>query len=65
MSDGRSEGRVMLGYIANDAPSIENDEWALLFRKPDVAGIGSIKNPENGKYRGYLSVAPISKKVRE
>jgi hypothetical protein len=65
MSDGRSEGRLMLGFVSNDIPSPGDDEWALLFRSPNVAGIGSLKDPANGKYRGYFSVAPNSKSTRQ
>ncbi len=65
MSDGRSEGRLMLGFVSNDVPSPEDDEWALLFRGPDVASIGSMKDPANGKYRGYFSVAPNFKNTRQ
>jgi hypothetical protein len=65
MSDGRTEGRLMLGFVSSDAPSAGDDEWALLFRGPDVAGIGSLKDPANGKYRGYFSVAPNSKTTQQ
>jgi len=58
MSDERFEGRLTLGFVNNDAPSPRDDEWALLFRGPDVAGIGSVKDPTDGKYRGYFSVKP-------
>lgn len=61
MSDGRSEGRLMLGFVSNDVPSPGDDVWALLFRHPDVAGIGSMKDTANGTYRGYFSVVPPSK----
>ncbi len=64
MSDGLSESRLLLGFVDNDAPSTRDDDWALLFRGPDVAGIGSIKDPANGKQRGYLSLSPISKSTR-
>ena len=57
MSDEHYEGRLMLGFISNDYPSPEDDDWALLFRGPDVAGIGSMKHPVDLKYRGYLTVA--------
>src|SRR5579872_3224584 len=50
MSDGHSEGRLMLGFISSDAPARGDDEWALLFRRPDVAGIGSMRDPHSGKY---------------
>ena len=56
MSDENFEGRLMLGFISNDAPSPEDDDWALSFRRPDMAGIGSVKDPVNRKYRGVLSV---------
>jgi len=55
MPDERYEGRLVLGFIGNDAPSPKDDDWGLLFRGPSVAGIGSIKDPVDGKYRGYLS----------
>jgi hypothetical protein len=57
MSDEHYEGRLVLGFISNDAPLPEDDDWALSFRGPDVAGIGSIKDPVDRKYRGFLSVA--------
>ena len=56
MSDEHYEGRLILGFISNDAPSPGDDDWALSFRGPEVAGIGSIKDPVDGKYRGFLSV---------
>ena len=55
MSDESYEGRLVLGFIGNDAPSPKDDDWGLLFRGPSVAGIGSTKDPVHGKYRGYLS----------
>jgi hypothetical protein len=61
MADGRSESRLELGFISNDAPAPGDDDWALRFRAPDVAGIGSMKDPTNQKYRGYLSVERIPK----
>lgn len=56
MADERRESRLELGFISNDAPGPEDDDWALRFREPDVAGIGSIKDPTDHKYRGYLLV---------
>lgn len=56
MADEHSESRLELGFISNDAPSPEDDDWALRFRAPDVAGIGSIRDPTDRKHRGYLSV---------
>lgn len=56
MSDERRESRLQLGFISNDAPTPGDDDWALRFRAPDVAGIGSMKDPTDHKYRGYLSV---------
>jgi hypothetical protein len=56
MADERHESRLELGFISNDAPSPADDDWALRFRAPDVAGIGSLKDPVDHKYRGYLSV---------
>jgi hypothetical protein len=56
MSDERSESRLELGFISNDVPAASDDDWALRFRAPDVAGIGSLKDPTDHKYRGYLSV---------
>jgi hypothetical protein len=57
MSDEHYEGRLILGFISNDAPSPGDDDWALSVRGPDVAGIGSIKDPVDRKYKGFLSVA--------
>lgn len=56
MADERNESRLELGFISNDAPALEDDDWALRFRAPDVAGIGSMRDPSDHKYRGYLSV---------
>jgi hypothetical protein len=56
MADERNESRLGLGFISNDAPSPEDDDWALVFRTPNVAGIGSVKIAGDRKYRGYLSV---------
>ena len=56
MSDERSESRLELGFISSDAPAAGDDDWALRFRAPDVAGIGSMRDPTDHKYRGYLSV---------
>jgi hypothetical protein len=44
MADEHSESRLELGFISNDAPALEDDDWALRFRAPDVAGIGSMKD---------------------
>jgi hypothetical protein len=57
MSDEHYEGRLILGFISNDARSPADDDWALSFRGPDVATIGSMKDPVDGKYRGFLTVA--------
>jgi hypothetical protein len=62
MADERHESRLELGFISNDAPSPADDDWALRFRAPDVAGIGSMKDPVDHKYRGYLSVEKNPKK---
>lgn len=56
MGDESRETRLELGFISNDSPAPNDDDWALRFRTPDVAGIGSMKNPVDHKYRGYLSV---------
>jgi hypothetical protein len=56
MADERNESRLGLGFIGNDAPTQADDEWALIFRNPNVAGIGSMKDSSTRKYRGYLSV---------
>jgi hypothetical protein len=56
MADERQESRLELGFISNDAPALEDDDWALRFRGPDVAGIGSMRDSSDHKYRGYLSV---------
>jgi hypothetical protein len=56
MADERRESRLELGFISHDAPGPGDDDWALRFLAPDVAGIGSIKDPTNRRYRGYLSV---------
>lgn len=56
MADEHNESRLELGFISNDAPSSADDDWALRFRAPDVAGIGSIKDTVDHKYRGYFSV---------
>jgi hypothetical protein len=56
MSDERSESRLELGFIRSDVPAARDDDWALRFRAPDVAGIGSMKDPTDHKYRGYFSV---------
>jgi hypothetical protein len=56
MADERRESRLELGFISNDAPAPGDDDWALRFRAPDVAGMGSIKDPTDRKYRGFLSV---------
>lgn len=56
MADERNDSRLELGFISNDAPAPADDDWALRFRTPDVAGIGSLKDPSDHKYRGYLSV---------
>lgn len=56
MADERRESRLELGFISHDAPAPEDDDWALRFRAPDVAGIGSIRSPTDHRYRGYLSV---------
>ena len=61
MSDEKFEGRLMLGFSSNDSPSPADDDWALAFRGPDVAGIGSIKDPVDHKYRGFLSVERMAK----
>jgi hypothetical protein len=64
MADERHESRLELGFISNDAPSPADDDWALRFRAPDVAGIGSMKDPVDRKYRGYLSVERRNPKER-
>ncbi len=56
MADERHETRLELGFISNDAPATGDDDWALRFRAPDVAGIGSMKDTADQKYRGYFSV---------
>jgi hypothetical protein len=61
MADERHESRLELGFISNDAPSPADDDWALRFRAPDVAGIGSMKDTVDHKYRGYLSVEKTPK----
>jgi hypothetical protein len=54
MSDGAFEGRLLLGFVTADAPSPKDDDWALLFKGPSVAGIGSIKNPSSGRHQGFV-----------
>ena len=56
MADERWESRLELGFITGDAPAAEDDDWALRFRAPDVAGIGSTRDPVDHRYRGYLLV---------
>jgi len=56
MGDERRESRLELGFISKEAPAAEDDDWALRFRMPDIAGIGSIRDPVDHKYRGYFSV---------
>jgi len=56
LADERHESRLELGFICNDTPSPTDDDWALRFRAPDVAGIGSMKDPVDHKFKGYLSV---------
>ncbi len=56
MGDERRESRLELGFISKEAPAAEDDDWALRFRMPDIAGIGSIMDPVDHKYRGYFSV---------
>lgn len=56
MADEKQESRLELGFISADAPTSNDDDWALRFRAPNVAGIGSIRNPVDHRYRGYLSV---------
>jgi hypothetical protein len=62
MSDEHSEGRLTLGFVSSDAPTPEDDDWALQFRAPDVAQIGSIKDPLDKNYRGVFSVSRNLKK---
>jgi len=56
MADEHNESRLELGFISNDAPALEDDDWALRFRAPDVAGIGSMRDSSDHRYRGFLSV---------
>ena len=36
MNDEKMEGRIMLGFVQFDAPSPQDDNWALQFRSRDV-----------------------------
>lgn len=48
LSDNTYEGRVMFGFIPFDAPSPEDDDWALVFRPPHsevgIASLGVLKD---------------------
>lgn len=60
MSDGKYEGRVLLGSIAADSPSDEDDDWGLVFRGSNslvpYASIGMTREPKKERPFGLLSV---------
>jgi hypothetical protein len=61
LSDEKWEGRVLLGFIENDSPSPDDDNWALWFRHPDDASIGTMRDPINGSVSGTLILSDQKK----
>ena len=59
MSDEKWEHRVKLGFLASDAPSLEEETWGLVFTAPGrriLAGIGYGKDYTKGTLNGQISV---------
>jgi hypothetical protein len=63
MSDEKWEGRVMLGFVENDAPDAADADWALRFRYPDRALIGVLRDPITGSLNGTLILSDGKKQL--
>lgn len=57
MSDEKWEGRVMLGFVENDAPNPDDSDWALRFRFPDDASIGVMRDARTGSVSGKIFIS--------
>ncbi len=63
MGDKRFATRLLLGFIQSDYPSPAEDSWALMFRRPDLAVVGTLKDPLRGSYTGVLKIIDSSGKA--
>ncbi len=56
LSDGKSEGRIKLGFVEEDAPAANDDRWALQFLHPYKGGFGVAKSPNSVQADGFFFV---------
>jgi len=66
MGDEKWAHRVGLGFLAPDAPSLEDENWGLVFTAPGrriLAGIGYGKDYIKGTLDGHISVENSEGKV--
>ena len=55
-SDGRWEGRMLLGFLGMDTPGPEDDDWGLVINRPDNRRpVITIRTGDNGRL-GFLSL---------